>query len=208
VRGDRHGHSALRPPSDQKLEPDELIRCVLAAADGDQASWNRLVEGFSGLLWAICRTQRLSTADSADVIQLTWLRLLERIGSIQDPARLGGWLATTCRRECLAVHRRAARVVPVDDEGYFEGLAADAAPDRPILIAERDAELWAAFEQLGERCQLVLRAEAAEGSPSYQAVAVALGIPAGSLGPTRARCLKHLRQLLDLGGIQDAEADS
>ena len=78
-----------------------------AAAAGDARAWEQLVGRYAGLVWSICRAHRMSDEDAADVAQLTWLRLLENLDRIRDPRRLAGWLATTCRRECLASLRRS-----------------------------------------------------------------------------------------------------
>jgi RNA polymerase sigma factor (sigma-70 family) len=190
---------------------DDLVRLVRDAADGDSAAWNEIVERFSGLLWATCRAYRLSAADAGDVCQLTWLRLLEHLDSIREPARLPGWLATTCRRECLILLRRNRRLQPVDGDRLLHLGSDQAGADEPVLVADRDAGLWQAFERLSERCQQILRLLVVipeSGPPSYRLAAEALGVPTGSLGPTRARCLAQLRELLDAQGISGFVADS
>jgi RNA polymerase sigma factor (sigma-70 family) len=80
---------------------------VAAAAAGDQQAWDALVDRYASLLWSVARSYRLSAPDAADVVQTTWLRLVEHLGQIADPDRLPGWLATSARRECLRVLRRA-----------------------------------------------------------------------------------------------------
>jgi RNA polymerase sigma factor (sigma-70 family) len=196
---------------------DDLSQLLQAAQDGDQLAWNEIVDRFSGLLWATCRAFRLSPSDAGDVCQLTWLRLLEHLASIRDPARLPGWLVTTCRRECLVLLRRNRRQQPVDDDRLLHLLGSDqvgaeqAAADVPLLIADRDAGLWQAFTRLSERCQQILRLLVVipeSGPPSYQLAAQALGLPTGSLGPTRGRCLAQLRDLLDAEGISSPLSDS
>jgi RNA polymerase sigma factor (sigma-70 family) len=190
---------------------DEVAGLVRLATDGDQQAWNGLVDRFSSLLWSICRSYNLKTADAEDVFQLTWLRLLEHIGTIEDPARLPGWLATTCRRECLSHLRREKRSQPAADERLIDLLSEhEVAADRTSLVADRNAGLWQAFGRLGERCRQLLRlliAEAEDG-PSYAVTAAALDMPVGSIGPTRARCLEHLRKLLAREGISGVDADS
>jgi RNA polymerase sigma factor (sigma-70 family) len=189
--------------SDETEPVDEVAHLVTKAVGGDQAAWNEIVERFSGRVWAISRAYRLSPADAADVFQQTWLRVLENLGSLREPARFGAWIATTCRREALATLRRARRSQPVGDDRLLDRAADSTAdPQHPILIDDRNAELWRAFQRLSRRCQDILRALVVEvegGRPSYDLAAAALGIPVGSLGPSRARCLDRLRKYLTEG---------
>src|SRR4051795_2193299 len=92
-----------------------LTELVLSAAEGDQAAWDALVDRFAGLVWSIARAHRLSAADAADVSQTTWLRLVEHLGRIRDPERVGAWLAATARNESLRPLRRAQRGPPPRD---------------------------------------------------------------------------------------------
>ena len=190
----------------ERESPHDVIAQLMAAAiDGDERAWNKLVERFSALLWSICRTYGLGAADAADAFQLTWLRLLEHMETIQEPARLAGWLATTCRRECMAILRRSRRVMLSSDDALFDRVSGHAPEaDRATLLSDRDAELWVAFGRLSERCQRLLRVlvvEPEDGAPSYDMAAAVLDMPKGSLGPTRGRCLEQLRKYLDDGGI-------
>ena len=208
------GRETARPgvPHRSRVAGDEVAPLLQAARDGDQSAWDELVRRFSGRLWSVCRSFGLSQSDAADVFQLTWLRLLEHLDTIEDPARLPGWLATTCRRECLAVLRRGRRVLPTADDALFDRFAGHATgADWPSLVSDRDAGLWRAFNQLNERCQQILRVlvlDLDEGAQSYDSAAVVLGMPKGSLGPTRGRCLAQLRKLLDTEGISGLAADS
>lgn len=183
---------------------DLLARLVKAAADGDAGAWGQLVDRFASLLWSVCRKYRLTEEDAADVVQLTWLRLLEHLDRIRDPQRLAGWLATTCRHECQALLRKSRSSRSVEPE-QMDRLADDGSlVDEPLLTAEEHAALWQAFQLLSEWCQRVLReliVDAEDGPPSYRLAAARLQSPPGSLGPTRARCLTQLRKLLDRGGI-------
>jgi RNA polymerase sigma factor (sigma-70 family) len=186
-------------------DPAPLVR---AAAGGDQQAWDQLVDRFSGLLWSIAGSYRLGRPDAADVLQTTWLKLLEHLDRIQDPARIGSWLATTARRECLLTLRRAGRVQPTDDDGKLDAAAGKApGPDLALLTAERDQVLWSAFARLSAQCQRLLRVVVV-AAPSYDVAAAALDMPIGSIGPTRARCLDKLRRGLAAGGISGEPSDS
>lgn len=171
---------------------------------GDQRAWDAIVARYAGMAWAIARAHRLCDADAADAAQATWLKLLEHVGDIKDPRCVGGWLATTARRECLRILRHAGRVDPLDELPE----TADGGPDvdERLLTSERDARLWRAFEALDTRDQALLRMLAAEPAPSYEEIGAALGMPVGSIGPTRARALARLRRALDRLGAPAAEA--
>jgi RNA polymerase sigma factor (sigma-70 family) len=185
-------------------DSDPVPGWVKAAAAGDQRAWDLLVDRFAGLVWAICREHRLSDSDAADTVQLTWLRLLENLGRIRDPQRLAGWLATTCRRQCLAVLRQSKTTIPTTAESLNLVMGGSGAADQAVLATEQRAILWQAFTRLSDWCQQVLRAlilDAEDGPPSYRLVAAQLQTPVGGLGPTRARCLSQLRKLLDSSGI-------
>jgi RNA polymerase sigma factor (sigma-70 family) len=162
---------------------------------GDQQAWVTLTDRYTNLLWSVARGMRLSRPDAADAVQTTWLRLVERLDSVREPEYLGRWLVTTVRRECLATLRRGARVRSVADT--WEDMPNDADPlDEALLREERDVALWKAFSALTARCQSLLRVLMADPPPSYDEVSEAFDMPVGSIGPTRQRCLKVLRDIM------------
>ena len=182
-----------------------LVKC---ADEGDHEAWNALVDRYTGLLWSVAAAHRLAPADAADVVQTTWLRLVEKLHQIREPNRLPAWLVTTARRECLRVLGRARR----EEIGAADDLAADLPderedpPETALLLDERDATLWRCFRQLPERCQTILRILMASPVPSYADVSDALGLPIGSIGPTRGRCLDRLRVLARSAGLASGDA--
>jgi len=186
---------------------DGLGARLAAAAAGDRASWDYIIERFTGLVWSVARSYRLSTEDAADVVQTTWLRLLDNLDRIEDPQRLGSWLATTARHESLHSLRRSKRETAVDVLELVTSVPDDgAAVDRELLRSERDAALWELVERMSDGCRRLLRVMIATPPPSYAEIAAALDMPVGSIGPTRGRCLAALRSLavdadlaLDLG---------
>ena len=198
------------------MERGDTGQLVTSAASGDEAAWQGIVERFSGLVWAVIRAYRLGHADAADVFQTTWLRLAEHISRLEHPDRVGAWLATAARRECLQHLRSAGRAVPTDDIDKLEGPpTVDNPTEEAILRAEQEQEdaersvaLWRAVSRLPSRCRELLRVLMASPPPSYAEVAAALGLPVGSIGPTRARCLRALRDQLVAGGISDSFASS
>jgi RNA polymerase sigma factor (sigma-70 family) len=174
---------------------------VVAAGVGDRRAWDALVERFASTVWAIARAHRLSAADAADVSQTTWLRLVEHLDRLQQPERVGAWLATTARHESLRVLRLAGRQVPSGDD--FDALPAttSAPPDRDLLARERDGIVIALVDQLPLRSRLLLRLLSADSPLSYRDISEALAMPIGSIGPTRARALEDLRRRAVLSGV-------
>lgn len=169
----------------------DVTSLVSRAADGDERAWSGLVDRYANLVWAVARGHGLDQADAADVSQTTWLRLAEQLALIRDPERLGAWLATTARRECLRTLRRQERHVSVDE--CAEWICGDGMAELEPPASERDDELWSAFEALSGNCKALLRAMLADPPPTYAELSTAFEIPIGSIGPTRARCLDRLR---------------
>jgi len=199
VRGHRgRGTSFSSELEKDPREPAELVR---DASSGDAGAWSALVDRFAPLVWSIARGYRLRDQDAADVSQVTWLRLAEHIDRLREPERVGAWLATTAGRESLAVIRRRKRLVPIDDTSLSETPNDDVSdqPAESMLRAAEGTELWDAFSKLPARSQSLLRLLFADPQPSYQEIAALTGMPLGSIGPTRARCLQELRERLQAG---------
>lgn len=178
------------------LSVSELVE---AASRGDQLAWDRLVDDHASLVWAVVRSHRLHGGDAEDAFQSTWLRLVENLERLVHPERLAAWLVTTAKRECLRLLRRGGTELP---DVHIADRADDAAPAAPgpaeaFLAHEEQAEVLRAFQRLEARCQDLLRLTVAVADPRYADVAAELDMPVGSVGPTRQRCLQHLRRLMD-----------
>ncbi|WP_194924827.1 RNA polymerase sigma factor [Catenulispora pinisilvae] len=172
-----------------------------AAAAGDPEAWHQIVDDYNRLVWSVARGFRLSLADAADVSQTTWLRLVENLDRIQNPDQLAGWLATTARRESLRLIHKTRREVPDSEETedkapFFSDSDDDGDPETALVAEQERTDLWQAFSTLSERCRNLLRVVAVTPLESYTAVAQALGMPIGSIGPTRSRCLEQLKRAL------------
>jgi RNA polymerase sigma factor (sigma-70 family) len=180
---------------DGTLDVAELVR---RAAQGDRAAWERLVDQYSRLIWAMTRDFKLAESDAADVVQATWLRLLEHINRIEYPERIGSWLATTARHECLRHLAAGKRVVLVEDDHDAFSTAAGQQPDidEGLLAEERAQAVRAAMSALPSRSQQLLELLMADPPVSYTEISDQLGVPIGSIGPTRGRCLDRLRLML------------
>jgi len=183
---------------------------VTLAANGDQWAWDALVERYAPLIWSICRRYELGGADAGDVGQTVWLQLVEHLGEIRDPTALPGWLATTTRRECCRIRRAArgpqdARHV-LDTESIPDAQAPTA--EHELLAAERHAALREAFTRLPRCCQQLITLLISDPPLSYAQISAQLGIPVGSIGPRRARCLDKLRRDPAIAALLDPDAAS
>jgi RNA polymerase sigma factor (sigma-70 family) len=169
---------------------------VAAARQGREDALGELVAELSPLLWQVARACGLSAADAEDVLQTAWLSLLSHLDTIHSPTAVAAWLVTTARRESWRLREAGRRQVPVDAEG-LTGIP-DPEPgceDLAVLDDDRRA-LWEALGELPPRCQELLRIVAFVPRPDYEVIAAALGMPLGSIGPTRGRCLAKLRATL------------
>jgi RNA polymerase sigma factor (sigma-70 family) len=189
---------------------DLPIADLLASAqDGDQQAWDTLVDRYAPLVWSICRRYRLSRADADDVGQDVWLQLVAHLDTIRDPAALPGWLATTTARQCARAARAVQRLRagPAPESGDLPDLTA-ASADQELLQAERHAALRQALASLPPSCQRLLALLLQDPPLSYATISARLGIPVGSIGPTRARCLHKLRHHPAIAALTDAETQT
>jgi RNA polymerase sigma factor (sigma-70 family) len=173
-----------------------VIDLVTRARGGDKQAWDALVERYAPLIWSICRRHGLDDADADDVGQSVWLHLVDQLDRIRDPAALPGWLATTTRRECGRAVRAARGPYPA---GYV--MDAESIPDeqlltaeQELLIAEQHAALYQAFTDLPPCCHRLIALLTEDPPVPYAQISATIGIPLGSIGPTRRRCLNRLRR--------------
>ncbi|AIY19641.2 RNA polymerase sigma factor [Pimelobacter simplex] len=179
-----------------------LSMLVPAAREGDQHAWDTIVDRFAPLVDAIIRGHRLSEADGDDVSQTVWLRLVEHLGDLREPDALPGWIRTTTRHECLRLLAARGRVRPVDpqDDAGLDAVAEDTT-DTGLLDAERAQLLREALAELPEARRALLLLLLADPPVAYDEISRLLGMPIGSIGPTRARALDQLRRTRALRGL-------
>jgi RNA polymerase sigma factor (sigma-70 family) len=185
-----------------------VVALVTRAAGSDEGAWHELVDRYAPLVWGICVRYQLGGADIEDVGQTVWLGLIEQLAStsLREPAALPGWLATTTQRECLRVLRAKGRyeVFGTDPDDGGVPVEADAAGiEEEILLAERNALLRAALAELPDSEQRLLTLLLRDPPLSYAEIGAILGMPPGSIGPTRQRCLRRLSRSPRLAGLSD-----
>lgn len=178
---------------DERDDPALIDACLR----GDRAAWDELVRRYARLVWSVGRRNGLSASDADDVHQVVFATLVRRLHELRDRGRLSSWLITTTSRECWRLRNR-------DRNRPGGGAVEDdriAAPS-----SDRDEEemqlVRGAMDRLDARCRDLLTALfTAQGEPHYPEIAERLGMPIGSIGPTRARCLAKLESLLRAAGL-------
>lgn len=185
-------------------ETAELIeRCLR----GDAAAWRAFVDRHTRLVWSVIRRHRLDDADGEDVHQSVFAAAISHLPALRDSARVVAWLATTARRECWRTMRRRDRARSGEVPEHLAEPGDGAADGLESL--ERRQIVRESLEELGGRCQRLLEALfSAPGEPSYPVIAEQLDMPVGSIGPTRARCLGRLSEILRRRGIHDESSGS
>src|SRR5690242_6587755 len=178
---------------------------VLRARQGDGRAYEELVERHQRQVWAAVRGFRLSDADAHDAVQMTWLRLVENLGRLNEPSRLGAWLTTTAKRECLRLIRRRNREIGTPEE-FFDAVVDERqpGPEQQITQEAMAEVLWEFVSELPDRAQDLLKAVTSADRPAYADISKATGMAVGSIGPTRGRYLNRLRKLIEDAGLDAA----
>jgi len=165
--------------------------------DGDPAAWDEILRRYGKLVSTTVRSFRLQQADAVDAMQMTWLRLAENAHRVQFPERLGGWLATTARRECLHILRQAKLAPIFTDVAPEPAFDPSVGPEQRVIDAETTQTLRKLIEELSPLRRTLIRMLFTDNPCSYDEVARITGMPLGGIGPTRARALRQLRDRLD-----------
>ena len=141
---------SLTDDANRRRDDPVVTDLVTRARNGDRQAWDALVERYAPLIWSICRRHRLGGADAEDVGQSVWLKLVDQLDTLRDPAALPGWLVTTTRLECGRILRAARRPHNAGHAPYAETILDDQAQTamQELLVAERDAALREAYSHL------------------------------------------------------------
>lgn len=179
-----------------------VAELVEAARRQDAGAFDELIGMYENYVWAVVRSFRLSNADAHDAVQITWLRLVENLDRLRDPERVGSWLATTASRECLRIKRRADREVG-DAEEHLLQRPDDRfpAPEAHAIDELMASALWQQVGSLPSRGRQLLWSLTRNETPAYAELSKEIGMPIGSIGPTRGRYLRRLRQTMEDAGL-------
>jgi RNA polymerase sigma factor (sigma-70 family) len=185
-----------------------VIDLATRARNGERAAWEALVERYAPLVWSICGRWQLDRTDAEEVGRAVWLRLLEHLDNLSDPAALPGWLATTTKRECYRVQGARYRLASAGPMRGAENPSDErsATAEEELLVAERHAALREAFADLPPDCQRLVVLLIADPPVPYAEISLRLGIAVGSVGPYRSRALDRLRCHPAIAALIDAAA--
>jgi RNA polymerase sigma factor (sigma-70 family) len=188
--------TAITTSCDGVTATSTVADLLLRVGEGESAAWGEICRRYEKLVSATVRSFRLQEADALDAVQMTWLRLAENAHRIRFPERLGGWLVTTARRECLHILRlaNAAGGIGIAPEAVVDP---SVGPEQRVIDADTSRTLWKFVAELSPRRRTLLRTLFTDNSWSYAEVAHVAGIPPGGIGPTRARALQQLRRRLN-----------
>ena len=205
--------SEVRPAEDDPPQRTETrwaaaARHFEAWRGGDAHAMDELVRLMSPVLWHVVRASGLDRGLTEDVVQTTWMTLVQRQASIVEPQAVAGWLTTCARREAWRVGRVQRRADPTETERLERNMAVADSAEQTATMTDAASTLWNAVRGLNERCQRLLRVVAFDDRPDYAALAKDLAMPIGSIGPTRQRCLAKLKSTLAGHGWAGSEATS
>lgn len=194
VPSSRHNNSYT-----DRTDPELVSMCL----NGDVAAWEALVRRYRRLIYSVPRRFGFNKQDSADVFQSVCLKLIENLHHLKDDTRLGGWLVITSSRTCLnlmASRQREPDTVGLEFDDRLD-------PERNVeelrLYVEEQQEIRDSVNELPGRCRALIDMLYLDAnSPSYQEISEIIGMPLGSIGSNRARCLEKLRKIIRDRGIK------
>ncbi|QFZ24769.1 RNA polymerase sigma factor [Saccharothrix syringae] len=175
---------------------DRQAALVIAAKAGSREALDALITELTPLVWHIARGNGLDRTTAEDVVQTVWLSLLRHLDRLQEPRAVAGWLIVATRRESQRAWRELNGRPALSTDSALDMPDDRWLPETEALRDDRDRRLWQAFGRMTRKCQELLRLTVLAGRAEYRAVAEALSMPRGSIGPTRGRCLNTLRQHL------------
>lgn len=183
--------------------PDEALcdRC----AEGDRLAWSALVERYQRLVYTVPTRAGLREDECEEIFHTTFVKLAQRVGSLRERGRVRAWVVTTARRLTIdAIRSRKTRTLVDDPEEHLAQLPDPAARvDETLVDLEQRHQVRQALAHLDDRCRRLIDLlfyDQTDPPLSYEQVATRMGMPQGSLGPTRGRCLQRL--LVALRAVQ------
>jgi RNA polymerase sigma factor (sigma-70 family) len=183
---------------------------ITAVKWSDEHGWNALIEDYQSIINSVCRRYRLKPEDAADVSQTVWTKAIDNLDRIRELRAMPAWIKTTAVRAALAVLRARDRLTLLDfsqdNSASWTPLTpspSDSEVDARMVDAERRAAVRAGLAELTESHRALLSLLVADPPITYQQISDQLGLPVGSIGPTRARCLRKLAATTSIRALDE-----
>lgn len=199
----QHSRPSLAPRPRRLGDDRGVTQLIERARAGDNRAWSCLIDRFDGTVRSIARSYRLQPSDIDDVVQATWTRLYEHIDRLREPAAVSGWLATTTRRESMRALQVHTRERLTDDAQLFDQPALPGEPETSLFRRERRAAVACAVAALPHHQRRIIMVLLTGASHDYRQISALLGVPIGSIGPTRSRALARLARHPRLRAVHD-----
>lgn len=174
----------------------DVSALVAAAARGDQAAWDEIVDRYTPLLVKVVSRYHLTSGELEDVAQTVWLRLIEHLGELREPRALPGWIITTAKRQALRAATQLSRMQPRDpqDTAWSSQFVAQDESDAELVRSEVHVALLEGLATLSSRQRELLVLLSQDPPVPYAEISRRTGVPVGAIGPTRGRALERLRR--------------
>ena len=188
--------------ADTRLATDADL--IADCRNGDESAWEQIVSRNQRLLFSIPRRAGLSVDQASDVLQEVFTTLFEKLDKLEKPEFLRAWLVSTTRFKTMHYlareHRGRHKSIDDDTDAVFDLTDPGALPDQVMVTLERAEQISLAFAGLEPKCLRLLTMLYVEEPPiPYSEISEELGVPIGSIGPTRARCLEKLLKMIPDG---------
>jgi RNA polymerase sigma factor (sigma-70 family) len=193
---DRSSGNSSTPVNPGRALAVAVAEAIRGLRAGDRGAMDDLVREVRPWLYRIAVGHRLDHHSAEDVVQETLLSLVQHVHELRDPAAGLGWLSVVARHEAVQVIKKGRRVELPGELAERDTPVAPDDPERCAIESITRDRLAEVVEKLPERCGNVLRLAFLADERDYSAISTTLGMPVGSIGPTRQRALRKMRDLM------------
>jgi RNA polymerase sigma factor (sigma-70 family) len=178
-------------------------RLVRECLSENEEAWLLLIEKYKALIYSIPVKYGLPADEAADVFQATCMELLACLPELREPRALPKWLIQVAHHQCYRWKQQQRRVVSRDAEPDLPLPETPAIAESLVQQTQEEQLLREAMAALTPQCRRLVELLFFE-TPArpYAEIAAELGLSVGSIGFTRQKCIRRLRQHLDQLGFR------